>query len=131
MKFEIKNRFSGDVQFTAEIDADEITSESVKIGLAVRCALKAGADIWGVSLGGVEGEKIEIQEIPIQILTEEYSVIIFDSHMQIGCEFHSLADWWGFDNKRIAEMDGIRAAHFWKTWKAPLKAICEANGRGK
>ena len=30
MKYEIKNRFTGEVQFTAEIDADETTSTEGK-----------------------------------------------------------------------------------------------------
>ena len=37
IKFEIKNRWTGDVQFTAEIAADENTAFGVKIGLAVKC----------------------------------------------------------------------------------------------
>jgi len=47
MKFEIKNRFTGAVQFTAEIEEDENASFSLKIGLAVRWAYKAKADLWG------------------------------------------------------------------------------------
>lgn len=39
MQFEIKNRWTGAVQFVAEIDATEDTLLSVRIGLAVR---------WGV-----------------------------------------------------------------------------------
>ena len=58
-----------------------------------------------------------------------HAVIIFDSHMKIGCEFHSLKDWWRFDKKRIAEMDGKYALEYWKTWKKSLKAICRANDR--
>ena len=39
MKFDIKNR----VQFTADIDCSEDESYSVKLGLAVLAAVKAGA----------------------------------------------------------------------------------------
>jgi len=49
--------------------------------------------------------------------------------MKIGCKFHSLPEWWAFKDLQIAEMDGTRARKFWKIWKAPLKAICKANGR--
>jgi hypothetical protein len=47
IKFDVTNRFSGQVQFTAEIDCDESTSRSIKLGLAVRWAVKAGADLVG------------------------------------------------------------------------------------
>ena len=50
MQFEIRNRFSGDVQFTAEIEADENTPLSIKIGLAVRWAYKTGANLSGADL---------------------------------------------------------------------------------
>ena len=50
MKFEIKNRFTGDVQFTAEIDCDDAASIGVKIGLAVRWACRHGADLRGAVL---------------------------------------------------------------------------------
>jgi len=252
MKFEIKNRFSGEVQFIAEIEADEKTSLYLKIGLAVRWAYKTkanlrgadlqgadlqgadlqgadlqganlqganlrdtylrganlrgaylrgadlqgadlqganlqganlrdtylrganlqgaylrgaylqdaylrGADLQGANLQGAnlrganlqdtylrgadlqgaylqgaylrgaDGEKITIEKVPIQILTDTYYIIIFDAHMKIGCEFHSIADWWAFDNERIAQMDGTRARRFWDIWKEPLQAVCKAN----
>ena len=52
MKFEIKNRFTGAVQFNAEINAEKETSDSVKIGLAVKCAVNSGADLSGADLRG-------------------------------------------------------------------------------
>jgi hypothetical protein len=50
IKFDILNRFSGSVQFTAEIDCDKNTEKSIKIGLAVKWALKAGANLAGANL---------------------------------------------------------------------------------
>jgi len=52
MKFEVKNRFTGDVQFTAEIDCDEIASVGVKLGLAVKWAVDARANLAGADLAG-------------------------------------------------------------------------------
>jgi Pentapeptide repeats (8 copies) len=54
MKFEIKNRFSGQVQFTAEIECEADTSYSMKIGLAVKWALKSGANLGSADLGGAD-----------------------------------------------------------------------------
>jgi uncharacterized protein YjbI with pentapeptide repeats len=45
MKFEIKNRFTGGVQITAEIECDENASNSDNLGLAVKWAIKSGADL--------------------------------------------------------------------------------------
>ncbi len=54
MKFDIKNRFTGAVQFTAEIECDEDESVSVKLCLAVRWAYKARADLAGADLAGAD-----------------------------------------------------------------------------
>ncbi len=54
MKFEVKNRFSGKVQFEAEIECAEDASVSVKLGLAVKWALKARADLAGADLAGAD-----------------------------------------------------------------------------
>ena len=40
MKYEIKHRFAGTVQFTAEINCDESESNPIKLGLAVKWGLK-------------------------------------------------------------------------------------------
>ena len=54
MQFEIRNRWSGDVQFTAEIDCAADAPTSVKVGLAVRWALAAKADLRGAYLRGAD-----------------------------------------------------------------------------
>ena len=55
-RFEIKNRFSGETQLTAEIDCGEGAPVAVKLGLAVRWALKTGADLSGADLEGANLE---------------------------------------------------------------------------
>jgi hypothetical protein len=52
MKFEIKNRFTGAVQLTAEIDCAEDESVSIKLGLAVKWAISADANLAGANLAG-------------------------------------------------------------------------------
>ena len=52
IKFDILNRFSGKVQFTAEIDCAEDAPTSIKIGLAVKWAIKAGANLADANLAG-------------------------------------------------------------------------------
>lgn len=51
MKFDVFNRFSGKVQFTADIDCDVSTPQSVKLGLAVKWAIANKADLRGADLG--------------------------------------------------------------------------------
>jgi hypothetical protein len=57
MKYDVFNRFNGDVQFTAEIDCNDDTSTSVQLGLSVKWALKnsvnlSDADLIGADLSG-------------------------------------------------------------------------------
>jgi hypothetical protein len=52
MKFEIKNSFTGLVQFIAEIEADSKTPQNVKLGLAVAVACRSGAILYRADLSG-------------------------------------------------------------------------------
>ena len=45
MKFEIKSRWTGAVIFTADIDCDDGASHGIQLGLAVKVAVKARADL--------------------------------------------------------------------------------------
>ena len=53
MKFEIKNRWTGNVQFVCELDASfESQPYSLQLGTAVKLALKQGSDLSGSNLRG-------------------------------------------------------------------------------
>jgi len=52
LKFDVLNRFTSAVQFTAEIDCKPDELPSVKIGLAVKWAIKARANLAGANLAG-------------------------------------------------------------------------------
>jgi len=52
MKFVIKNRWNASIIFEAEIECDADASEGVKLWLAVRVAVRAGADLTGATLTG-------------------------------------------------------------------------------
>ena len=65
MKFEIKNRCSREVQVTAEIECSEDAAYSVKLGLAVKWAIKADAylaraNLAGANLAGADGKKLAL-----------------------------------------------------------------------
>ncbi|MCY1518521.1 hypothetical protein D9M68_532420 [compost metagenome] len=42
--------------------------------------------------------------------------------MQIGCQLHSLADWWSFTDEQISEMS-CDALAWWQKWKPVLLQI--------
>ena len=50
MRYDIFNRFTRDVQFSAEIESKGDELPSVKLGLAVCVAVKDGADLGGANL---------------------------------------------------------------------------------
>ena len=54
MKFDILNRFSGAVQFSAEIECKDDASTSVQLGLAVTVAVKADANLSCADLSGAD-----------------------------------------------------------------------------
>jgi uncharacterized protein YjbI with pentapeptide repeats len=51
---QIKNRWTGDVQFTAEIDCAEDAPLSVKIGLSVKWAIDNKSNLSGADLSGAD-----------------------------------------------------------------------------
>ena len=54
IKFDVLNRWTGDVQFTAEIECDENEAHSVKLGLAVRRGIASGAYLSDADLRGAD-----------------------------------------------------------------------------
>src|ERR1035437_1285625 len=54
MKFEIKNRWTKTIQFTAEIECDDSSALSFKIGLAVKWAIKNSPDLRNADLIGAD-----------------------------------------------------------------------------
>jgi hypothetical protein len=53
-KFKVRNRWSGAVQFTAEIECSPNELPRIKLGLAVRWAYRNGADLSGADLRGAD-----------------------------------------------------------------------------
>lgn len=66
---------------------------------------------------------------PICINDLDWPITIIDQHMMIGCQWHSIADWAAFDDRRIAKMDGRNAVRFWSQHKRTLLDRAVAAGR--
>ena len=62
INYEIKNRFTGEAQFTAKIDCDENASRSVKVGLSIKWAIKAKANLQEVNLRGADLWEADLSE---------------------------------------------------------------------
>ncbi len=80
--------------------------------------------------GAMRRDGIVLRLRPLQLFGLDYPVIIFDSHMEIGCQIHSLAEWRAFDNDAIARMDGRHARKFWDAHGPALLALAASDGRG-
>jgi hypothetical protein len=55
VKHEIRNHFTREVKFVAEIDCADDATDAVKTGLAVTWALANGANLTGADLTGAKG----------------------------------------------------------------------------
>jgi hypothetical protein len=60
IKFNVTNRFSGAVQFTAEIDCGDDAAPSIKLGLAIKWAVKSGAYLIGAYLIGADLSRADL-----------------------------------------------------------------------
>ena len=90
-------------------------------GADLRGADLRGADLRGASFGG----GVTAEQGVLQLIGLRWDVIIFDAHMRIGCQMHPLSDWASFDDRRIAEMDGVHALRFWRQHKSALLTLAQ------
>ena len=230
IKFDVHTRYSGSVQFTAEINCDADAPLSIKLGLAVRWAISADANLADANLAGAYlagayladanlagayladanlagaylagayladanlaganladanlagayladanlaganladanladanlagaylagayladanlaganladanladakwAEGVFVTKPPLQVSGLRWPVTILDTHMQIGCQLHGLAEWQRFDDRAIADMDGRDALRFWRAHKDVLMGLARSIGR--
>ena len=123
IKFDVVDRWSGDVKFTAEIDCGEYVPRSVKLGLAVKWAVENYANLWNTDLRNANLSDANlntshgINDFVKSIQIEEYAISYTSDILQIGCQRHPITQWRDFDDRRIAEMDGKTALKFWRKYK--------------
>ena len=149
MKQQIVSRYdSAVVLFECEVP-DEMPS-CMAVRHALEHAVRAGADLTSADLSGANlsgayltsaklsgaylaraklSPSITISSRPLQLYGLEWDVTIWDAHMQIGCQFHSLHEWQSFDDAKIAAMDGRNALRFWRAHKELLLGMARADGR--
>lgn len=84
-----------------------------------------GAHLTGARLIGAKISDTDVvSRLPISMYIDPYNAIIFESHMQIGCKFYRISDWWGFADDEIASM-AENALSWWHMWSPLLKATHE------
>jgi hypothetical protein len=146
IKFDILNRWTGAVQFTAEIDCADDTHRSIKVGLAVSWGVEnranlhgaklyganlvsaslygaslVSASLYGASLDGAHGINDWIKCIQI----DTYPITYTSDVMQISCQRHPISDWSTFTDAQIRAMGGTKALAWWMKYKAWIFATIE------
>ena len=81
-----------------------------------------GANLCDADLWSCAGERNYIKSI---FVSDVYAITYTSEVLQIGCQRHKISEWWGFDDHRIAEMDGKKALKFWREWKDTIRIIIE------
>jgi len=116
-KYEIKNRFTGEVLFSCDIP------EGMESGMIARHALETAiAD--GANLRGAKNA-------PFIISGLRWTVHISGTGMmRIGCQNHSVEAWKNFTDEEIKIMDS-NALEFWSKYKTMLLVACDTNVHAK
>jgi len=82
----------------------------------LRYAYLMGANLWNTI-----GNRREIKTIQ----TETYNINYTKNIIQVGCENHTIKEWFNFSDKEIIKMDGKEALVWWRKWKPILKEIIQ------
>ena len=112
--FEVRNRFTSKVQFTAKIEADPSVPFGIRLGLAVKWGLAnkadlAGADLAGADLAGanlaranlaralIKGEVVARLFASVQRLEDPYTFHAFELEVggvkiMAGCRWFTLSE---------------------------------------
>ena len=97
-------------------------------GANLDVARLARANLDRANLAGAKfGDGVTAARGIRQVLGLKWPVTIFDNHMRIGCQLHSLAVWATVTDHDVAEMGGRTAILFWRRHKAMLLALAGHN----
>ena len=138
MKLSILSRFNASLLFEYEAEENSVKimlQAAVKNGANLRGADLRGADLYGADLYGadlyganLDGEKLT--KTPLQLNNLKWLVLISDKYLRIGCQRFTIEEWKNFEDAAIVKMD-FAALKFWRKWKAPIIALCDAHTTGE
>ena len=120
---QIKDRYTNAVLFEGEFESPkECLAAAVKARANLHGANLHGANLIDANLRGAIGNSKNI----ITIQTDRWTINYTSTVIQIGCQSHDIAEWWGFDDDTISDMSDD-ATEFWHKWKPILQQIIAAN----
>ena len=147
--FEIKHRYTGSVLFSLECGSMKLCIETAVKGSAdLSSADLSSADLSSANLSSADLNSADLRfadlrfadlnsanfrsakwprdavvlHPPVIITGLRWYIMLFGSHLQIGCELHSVAEWDAFDDEMISRMDS-RALAWWKKNKVRILAF--------
>lgn len=80
------------------------------------------ANLDNADLYNCAGNRREIKSL---FISELYPITYTAEILQIGCERHTHAEWWGFSDEEIYKMDGSKALKFWHEFKELILTTIE------
>ena len=147
MKFEIRNRWNGNIQYKCDLDvALDTAAPSLRLGAAIKIAYNSGADLSDADLRGADlsgavlsGAKISAIKVFTGLYCYQVWAVLFQNGsrwVRMGCLFKSLEDWEkiGIRKSNVAEFpdDGspqceerVRAFEFAKNAALEMKLLAE------
>lgn len=66
IKYAVRSRQTDSVQFEADVDCAADAAEGTKLGLAIRWALKNGADLVGANLSGADMSRADLRDADLR-----------------------------------------------------------------
>ena len=91
----IKNRWTGSIQFTAQVECAEDAHLRIKVGLAVKWAVLRGADLRGADLSGAD---------LLIFQAGRYTAFVDSENTRIGCQKRTHKEWVEATDEQIATM---------------------------
>ena len=132
MKIEIKHRYTANVLFACEA---ENMREAI-LQAIVECADLSNADLSNTDLSDANLSNADLSNAnllgeiltiaPIVINGLNWSILITESFLTIGCKRFKHVEWASFDDEVINKMD-YNASKFWSSNKAWLLAACDSH----
>ena len=92
MQFQIKNRFTGSVIFTAEIEATDEAPLSIKFGMAVRVAISSGANLSWANLSGADLSKADLSGADLRSFKADFWMILTQNKAEVPALIAALCD---------------------------------------
>ena len=128
MKLSILSSFNASILFEYEAEENNLKitlQAAVKNGANLR-----GADLRDANLRGADLDGEKLVKTPLQLNNLKWFVLISDKYLRIGCQRFTIEEWRNFDDAAIVKMD-FAALKFWRKWKAPIIALCDAHARAE